>query len=224
MEKDKNAYDMHEEAHNAVDMRSTGNADMNKERNILLPAVPAHGADKDSIQGGAAMEKPRMNGYGDIIADMRKRLDVQPGQEEKDRKRQRAMLVLGALSDGIAGMANIFAARKGALPVWHDPVTNELDARYQAVLDERRRRSGYWNDIEARMRMADLNEKLRREQRNAGTGKIQETGYDEYGDGIKLYGAQPADKSIKPEVSHKETTKQYAVNTENNKKLTGINW
>lgn len=224
MEKDEKTGDIQETAVNTAEVPGAAKREINVADNFL----PTEGTEVDAapadLQDNTGMETPRVRNYADIIAGIRKRDEVSPAQEEKDRKRQRAMLVLGALSDGIAGMANIFAARKGALPVWHDPVTNELDARYRAILDERRRRSGYWNDAEARVRMADLNEKLRSGHCNSASAKIRETSNGEYADGIKRHGAVTGGKSANHEVSPDESTRKYADNTVNNKKQTGINW
>lgn len=224
MKKDENAYHMQATVNNggAAQGEETGGGTMAE--NLLYATDPAENAGLYQGQAGSTMYTPQVKSYGDIIANIRKQDEVSPVQEEKDRKRQRAMLILGALSDGIAGMANIFAARKGALPVWHDQVTDGLDARYQAVLDQRRRRSAYWNDVESRIRMSDLSGKLSGEHRNRQPGKIRRTRQEEYGDGIKPHGGQYAYKGVNEEVSREESPLEYDNSTENDKKPTGINW
>ena len=162
--------------------------------------------------------------YGDIVSEIRKHSEVTPDEEKKELKRHRAMLMLGALSDGIAGMANIFAARKGALPVRHDPVTRQLDSRYHALLKERRRRSGWWDDIEARARMSDLNGKLADEQERRRLGKLSEV---ENQRDKSEKDTQQNENPVAVEEVRKTVPEQVAdsgVNTNNRKKQTGVNW
>lgn len=203
---------------NSAGVRAVASGDMQYRNNI---PENENGSREQDISVG---ETPVHKGYGDIIAEMRKYSEVSPDQEEKDRKRHRAMLLLGALSDGIAGIANIFAARKGALPVWHDPVTAELDARYKAILDERRNRSAYWDDMEARARMADMGAKLSNERQQRHIDKMSENDIVEYPDAMKPYGVNYRDKSGRQAVMHDERNKVYTDNAENSKKRTGIDW
>lgn len=111
--------------------------------------------------------KPKPLTFSDFANALSRQSQSTPEDEAKLRKRQTAMTMLGALSDGIAGMANIFAANKGALPVKHDPVTRELDAKYQDILNRRRANRDRWDNIRLQAGMTDLSQRLQdaREQR-----------------------------------------------------------
>ena len=140
------------------------------------------------------------------------------------RKRRGAIMLLGVLRDGIAGIANIFSAREGAVPVRHDPVTDRLDAWYKDILDERRRLRRYWDDAETRARMADLSGKLSDEREKRRYDMMSETERKRYNDEEEPYGAGRPGTGVLPSVEGYGSSRIYDNVTGKGKKPTGIDW
>ena len=121
----------------------------------VIPTMEQH--NPIFTQGGGALEA--------MYKTLHKDLEPESAEEAAAReKRERRNSTLMALSDGLAGIANIWGAAKGATPVDLSSMSEPNRMRYEYAKRERERNTDAWRKGVFNSRMQDIQNRQANEQ------------------------------------------------------------
>lgn len=152
----------------------------------VVPATPSSGETSSGTSINPAQVIPTMEQHNPIFAQgggaleamyktLHKDLEPESAEDAEAReRRERRNSTLMALSDGLAGIANIWGATKGATPMDLSSMSEPNRMRYEYAKRERERNTDAWRKGIFNSRMQDIQNRQANEQAHLKAQKEQE--------------------------------------------------
>lgn len=143
---------------------------------LVVPATPSSGETSSGTSINPAQVIPTMEQYSPIFSQgggaleamyktLHKDLEPESAEDAEAReRRERRNSTLMALSDGLAGIANIWGAAKGATPADLSSMSEPNRMRYEYAKRERERNTDAWRKGVFNSRMQDIQNRQANEQ------------------------------------------------------------
>lgn len=146
------------------------------EPKLVVPATPSSGETSSGTSINPAQVIPTMEQYNPIFSQgggalealyktLHKDFEPESAKDAEVReRRERRNSTLMALSDGLAGIANIWGATKGATPMDLSSMSEANRMRYEYAKRERERNTDAWRKGVFNSRMQDIQNRQANEQ------------------------------------------------------------